>query len=72
MKKNMGTADRTIRTVVALALAALIAAGYLTGTWAIVAAVVAVVFLLTSAIGVCPAYWPFKLSPRKESGPGSA
>lgn len=72
MKKNMGTADRTIRTVVALALAALITAGYLAGTWAIVAAVVAVVFLLTSAIGVCPAYWPFKLSTRKESRPGSA
>jgi CBS domain containing-hemolysin-like protein len=65
MTKNMGTADRVVRSVVAVVLIALIAGGQLTQTWAIVAAVVAAVFLLTSAIGFCPAYLPLKLSTRR-------
>jgi hypothetical protein len=61
----MGTADRVARSVVAIVLIALIAVGQLTQAWAIVAAIVAAVFLLTSAIGFCPAYLPFKLSTRR-------
>ena len=63
MSKNMGTVDRLIRTVIAVALVALIATGHIAETWAVVAAVL----LLTSAIGFCPAYWPFKISSRRES-----
>jgi hypothetical protein len=65
MRKNMGTTDRVVRTVIALVLIALIAAGQLTQTWAVVATIVAAVFLLTSAIGFCPAYWPFRISSRR-------
>jgi len=68
MRKNMGTADRIVRTVIAVALVAVvIATGSIAETWAVVAAVVAAAFLLTSAVGFCPAYWPFKISSRRES-----
>ncbi len=56
MKKNMGNLDRIIRIVVAAVLAVLYFNGTLAGTLGIVALVVAVVFLLTSAVGFCPLY----------------
>ncbi|MEQ9104134.1 MAG: DUF2892 domain-containing protein [Rhodothermales bacterium] len=62
MKKNMGTADRTIRVIVALVVAYLIYAGTLSGTWAIVAGIAAAVFVLTSVVSFCPLYAPFGLS----------
>ncbi len=62
MTKNMGAIDRSIRTIVALVLAALVVMHRISGTVAIIAAVVAAVFLLTSAMAWCPAYAPFKLS----------
>lgn len=68
MTKNMGTIDRVVRTVIAVVLIALIASGQITATWAVVAGVVTVAFLLTSAVGFCPAYWPFKISTRREAG----
>jgi hypothetical protein len=43
-------------------LAALVVMHKISGTVAIIAAVVAAVFLLTSAVAWCPAYAPFKLS----------
>lgn len=69
MRKNMGTVDRSIRTIIALVLIGLIATGLLADTWIIVAAIVAAVFLLTSAVGFCPAYWPFGISSRREQHP---
>ncbi len=69
MKTNMGTADRLIRAVVVVAIAALYFTGKIGGTLAIVLGVVAVVFLLTSLVGVCPAYLPFGLSTcRRDQG----
>ncbi len=56
MKKNMGNLDRILRIVVAAVLAVLYFNGTLAGTLGIVALVVAVVFLLTSAVGFCPLY----------------
>lgn len=67
MKPNMGTVDRAVRVVVALAIGALYLTGTISGTLAIVALVVAVVFLGTSAVGTCPAYVPLGLSTRKDS-----
>ncbi len=67
--KNMGTADRAIRTLLALAVAALYFTGRISGTLAIVLGVLAVVFLATSLIGWCPAYLPFGWSTcRKDAG----
>lgn len=67
MTKNMGIADRVIRVVVALAIAALYFTDRISGTLAIVLGIVAVAFLVTSTVGVCPGYLPFKFSTlRKE------
>lgn len=62
MKKNMGTADRVIRTILALAMIALYATGTITGTVGIILIVASVIFLLTSLISFCPLYLPLGLS----------
>lgn len=62
MTKNMGSLDKTLRVIVAVVLAVLIFTGQITGTWAIVAGVVAAVFVLTSLVGFCPAYLPFGIN----------
>ena len=64
MTKNMGTVDRLIRTVLALAVLVLYLTGQISGMAAIILGVLAVVFLLTSLIAFCPLYAPFKLSTR--------
>jgi fatty acid desaturase len=56
MKKNMGNADRIIRTLIAVIAAYLYFGGIVTGTWGIVLVVVAAVFLLTSLVSFCPLY----------------
>jgi hypothetical protein len=56
MKKNMGTADKIIRLIVAAVLAFLFYNGTITGTLGIVAVVAAAVFALTSLISFCPLY----------------
>lgn len=56
MKKNMGTADRIIRSIIALIAAYLYFSGIVTGTLGIVLLVVAVIFLLTSLVSFCPLY----------------
>ncbi|MEZ4983924.1 MAG: DUF2892 domain-containing protein [Saprospiraceae bacterium] len=56
MKKNMGTADRVVRVIIAAVIAGLYFQGTLTGTLGIVLLVLAIVFLLTSFISFCPLY----------------
>lgn len=56
MKPNMGTLDRSIRTILALVVAALYITGKLTGTAAIILGIIAVIFLVTGIIGFCPLY----------------
>ncbi|MBI4503045.1 MAG: DUF2892 domain-containing protein [Gemmatimonadetes bacterium] len=68
MTKNMGSADRMIRLLIALAIAVLYFTGRIGGTLAIVLGIVAVAFLVTSLVGWCPSYLPFGLSTRKPSG----
>jgi hypothetical protein len=62
MKKNMGIADRVIRILIAVAIAALYFTEVISGTLGIVLMIVAIVFLFTSFIKVCPAYMPFGIS----------
>ena len=57
----MGTADRTIRTILAVVFAVLYFTNAITGTFGIVLMVLAAVFLLTSFISFCPLYAPFGL-----------
>lgn len=68
MKSNMGNLDRGIRISIALLIAVLYFAGMLSGVGAVVLGVVAVVLLLTSAIGFCPAYLPLGLSTKEKKG----
>lgn len=65
MKLNMGTIDRAIRLVIAAIIAVLYFTGQITGTVAIVLGIVAVAFLVTSIIGWCPGYLPFRISTRR-------
>ena len=65
MQKNMGTADRLARTLVAVGVAALYATGRISGTLAIVLGAFAVVFVLTSLVAWCPLYSPLGLSTRR-------
>jgi hypothetical protein len=69
MTKNMGTADRVIRTLVALCVAALYFTHTISGTLAIVLGLVAIAFVVTSFVGWCPSYVPFGLSTRKPPPP---
>lgn len=66
-KKNMGSIDRIVRVVIAIAFAALIATGAVSGVVAIILGVLAAVFLLTSFVSFCPLYTLVGLSTaRKE------
>ena len=59
MKKNMGSADRIIRIIIAVIIAALYVTGKVTGTLGIVLIVIAAIFVLTSFVSFCPLYAPF-------------
>jgi fatty acid desaturase len=62
MKKNMGTADRIIRIVVAAIVAFLYFTGTISGTLGIILMILAGVFVLTSLVSFCPIYAPFGIS----------
>ena len=62
MKKNMGTADRIIRLVLAAIIGILYFTNILTGTLGIVLLVLSGIFLLTSFVSFCPLYAPFGIS----------
>jgi hypothetical protein len=56
MQKNMGSADRIIRIILAALVAYLYYNKTITGTFGIVLLVLAGVFVLTSLISFCPLY----------------
>jgi hypothetical protein len=65
MTQNMGTADRLIRGLAAVALlmvALLVGFGTVVG---VIATVVAAVMVVTAAVGFCPLYAPFHLRTTK-------
>lgn len=66
MTKNMGTADRVVRTLVAIGIGVLYFTGRISGTLAIVLGVLAAIFVLTSFVAWCPLYTPLRISSRKE------
>jgi hypothetical protein len=70
MSKNMGIADRSIRTLAALVIVILLITETLTGTLALIVGIVAAALLLTSTLGFCPAYVPLKLSTLKKESAG--
>lgn len=62
MKKNMGTADRMIRIIVAVVFIILYATGTIPGTLGIVLIILALIFVLTSVVSFCPVYLPLGLN----------
>lgn len=64
MTKNMGTADRVIRVLIAIVVGVLYFTGQIGGTLAAVLGVLSLIFVLTSIIGTCPLYAPFHISTR--------
>ncbi len=67
MKKNMGSIDRTVRTILAVVIAILYFTNQITGAAAIILGLFAVIFLVTSFMSFCPLYLPFKFSTLKKS-----
>ncbi len=65
-EKNMGTLDRTIRIVIAVVIAFLYFNGYLSGLTATVLGIFAVIFIITSFVGICPLYTVVGLSTCKK------
>ena len=64
--KNMGSADRILRVVVALIVGVLFFTEVITGILAIVLLIVAGIFLLTSLVSTCPLYLPFGIKTFKK------
>ncbi len=66
MKKNMGSTDRLIRTVIAIIIAILYFTKAISGTLGLVLLIVALVFALTSLISFCPLYSVFGINTCKK------
>lgn len=62
MKKNMGSADRIIRFIIAAIIAVLYFKEIIGGTLGIILLALAGVFVLTSFVSFCPLYAPFGVS----------
>jgi hypothetical protein len=66
MTKNMGSTDRGIRIAAAVVIAVLYLTHVISGPLAVILGVIAAVLVITSFVGVCPAYLPFKVSTLKK------
>jgi hypothetical protein len=64
-KQNMANWDRIVRAVVAIVFFALILTSNVSGALATVLGILGVVFLLTSVVGFCPLYAPFKFGTKR-------
>ena len=65
MKKNMGSADKIIRIVIAAIFALLYFTNTVSGILGVVLLLLAGIFLLTSIVSLCPLYLPFGISTAK-------
>jgi len=66
MKKNMGSVDKITRILVAVAFVVLFLTHVVTGVWGYVMLAVAAIFVVTSLIGFCPLYLPFRINTGKK------
>ncbi|MEO7989541.1 MAG: DUF2892 domain-containing protein [Chryseolinea sp.] len=67
MKKNMGSADRIIRVIIAAIMVTFSFTGIISGMWGLVLIALSAIFVLTSLVSFCPMYLPFGLSTLRES-----
>jgi len=61
--KNMGNIDRIIRLVVGAGLFSLLFV--VNNNWKYLG-ILGIILLLTSAVGICPLYMPFKINTQKK------
>jgi hypothetical protein len=66
MKRNMGVVDRIVRLVLAAVVAVLYFMGLLSPVAAIILGVIAVVFVVTAIVGICPLYLLFGISTKRK------
>jgi hypothetical protein len=66
MKKNLGTVDKVIRILVAVAVVILYFTNVISGTAGIILLILTVVLVITSLVSFCPLYWSLGLSTRKK------
>lgn len=66
MKTNMGTADRIIRIIAAIAVTVLYFTNQISGIPAIILLVMAANFILTPVAGFCPLYRPVHFRTNKK------
>ena len=66
MKSNMGSIDKVVRILIAIAIGVLYFTNQISGTTAIILLIVAGIFVLTSFIGFCPLYAPFRINTKKK------
>jgi predicted PurR-regulated permease PerM len=66
MKKNVGTLDKGIRIIAAVAIATLYFGGQITGIVGAVLGIIALALALTSFVGYCPLYVPLKITTMKK------
>lgn len=67
MKLNMGSWDRVLRLIITLLVVILLIAGVLKGTLAVILGIIAIIFFVTSVIGICPLYAMFGMSTKKKT-----
>ena len=72
MKKNIGSADKIIRIVIAAIFALLYFTNTVTGIFGVVLLLLAGVLVLTSIVSWCPLYFPFGISTLKSKSQKSA
>jgi K+-transporting ATPase A subunit len=60
--KNIGKTDKIVRVLIAVLFTVLFLNQVITGVMGVILVILAGVFLLTSVVGTCPLYLPFKIN----------
>jgi K+-transporting ATPase A subunit len=60
--KNIGKSDKIVRVLIAVLFTVLFLNQVVTGIVGVILVILAGVFLLTSVVGTCPLYLPFKIN----------
>ena len=60
--KNIGKSDKIVRVLIAVLFTVLFLNQLITGVMGVILVILAGVFLLTSVVGTCPLYLPFKIN----------
>ena len=67
MKRNIGIVDRVIRIALAAVVAVLYFTHHLSTVAAVILGILAVIFLVTGLVGVCPLYLAFGFSTKRKT-----